>query len=178
MSTGSKCRGESDLGLYTTSGLTNKSTCAELTSDEKTWLDAKVSGRFSGRRLRSIQPHLNWVFATQQRENERPQVEKLEKIRHWQLNRTPTQTWDRGPSRRRNSGLLPSLLPSFNFEYRRPLFQWECDRHTQFLYAQYCKSNNYQGNGNVVVLRLFLDSGREQGGNYLEWRSRKKGLIP
>jgi len=88
MSSGSKCRGESDLGLCTTSGLTNKSSCAELTSDEKTWLDAK----FSGRRMRSIQPHLNWVFATQQRENERPQVEKLEKTRHWKLSRTPTPT--------------------------------------------------------------------------------------
>ena len=42
----------------------------------------------------------------------------------------------------------------------------------------YCKSNNYQRNGNVAVPGLFIYSGRKQGGNYLEWRSRKKGLIP
>ena len=42
----------------------------------------------------------------------------------------------------------------------------------------YCKSNNYQRNGNVVVPGLFIYSGEKQGGKYLEWRSRKKGLIP
>jgi len=41
----------------------------------------------------------------------------------------------------------------------------------------YCKSNNYRRIGNVAVPGLFIYSGGKQGGNYLEWRSRKKGVI-
>jgi len=42
----------------------------------------------------------------------------------------------------------------------------------------YCKCNNYRRNGNVVVPWLFIYSGGKQGGNYLEWRSRKKVKYP
>ena len=38
----------------------------------------------------------------------------------------------------------------------------------------YCKFNNYERNGNAAVPGLFIYSGGKQGGNCLEWRSRKK----
>jgi len=48
----------------------------------------------------------------------------------------------------------------------------------QHLRVAYCKSNNYQRNGNMAVPGLFIYSGGKQAGNYLGWRSRKKSLIP
>ena len=47
-----------------------------------------------------------------------------------------------------------------------------------WLKIEYCKSNNYQRNGNVAVPGLFIYSGGKQGGNDLDWRSWKKGLRP
>jgi len=40
--------------------------------------------------------------------------------------------------------------------------------------TSYCNCYNYRRNGNVAVPGLFIYSGGKQGGNYLEWRSRKK----
>ena len=47
-----------------------------------------------------------------------------------------------------------------------------------FLRCNKSNINNYQRNGNVAVPGLFIYSGGNQGWNSLEWRSRKKGLIP
>jgi len=53
-----------------------------------------------------------------------------------------------------------------------------CDRDLPRDCFAYFKSNNYLSNGNVAVPGIFIHSGGKQGGNYLEWQSRKKGLIP
>jgi len=42
--------------------------------------------------------------------------------------------------------------------------------------AKYCNWYNYRRNGNVAVPGLFISSDGKQGGNYSEWRSRKKKL--
>jgi len=66
-----------------------------------------------------------------------------------------------------NKIMFFKIFVKFNEYFSRTLVKFWC-------LWKYCKCYNYRRNGSVAVPGLFISSGRKQGGNYSEWRSRKK----